>query len=1066
MADYRTVRSIADRAAQHPAEARDVFLEDACSGDSSLRQQVEEMLTLRLSWSGQSQGDGSGERAPFGSGDDGGEDSLTPGTVLANRYEIVEPLGEGGMGSVWTAIQREPVRREVAIKLIKPGLCSSRHIAARFEAERQTLALMDHPNIAKVFDGGVDLGRPFFVMELVRGVPITTYCDTHQLSPRKRIELFISVCKALQHAHQKGIIHRDIKPSNVLVVEYEDHAIPKVIDFGIAKTTQGNLTDKTLQTALGTVIGTPMYMSPEQATLDNIDIDTRSDIYSLGIVLYELLAGQLPFSRPELEKWGVMEMLRIVREVDPPKPSTKVGSSTTIRTVSRNRSTDPQELRSMLRRELDWIVMKAIEKDRSRRYETANGLALDLQRYLEGQPVTAHPPTRGYLIGKFLKRHRVIVAASSLVALSLVAGILGTGYGLWNPESQRVIAEAKRTEAENSNRIADEALNDVRVALEEATTAKSRAEKAELELIAAYKSATDDVIQQMISTRPTLGPVEKRYLENAVDRWKFLADRNGNDTQSQSIRAQGFSLISELYRRLGKSEDAKQYLEMSERELASVLNAGPNDEEAAVELASVQIRLAQLALASLSFEEVRSRIAQARRHVDFVLKNNPQHFIAREVLADSHLVDSTLESRQSKLEDSLRSTDEAITIYETLYAEDPKSTDVAQSLAASYVNAATNYRFLRQGPKSIDAMQKAVAVVERLTEQDPENPRFLVRLLEYKSNLAITQETMGDRELSLPTMTGVVDLWEKTIEKFPGVPEYRREMARATFNLGTKLLNLKRIDDALVRYQRARDVRWQLAADFPAVPDYQKELASSDYNLGTLYIRNGDREEARVHYDRAMERRLDLVQRFPDQKAFYLDLTKSYAARGDWYRSGQQYSDAIPWYEKAIAQIQQLYEQSPTNRELADWLVTSWRGIAESREGLKEWGGASEGWNTALQYEMDARKDELRLRQLNCEIRQQETLQDIGRARDQLKSIEPREAWSRETWLARARAFAFLYGQSPMPLEEDVDAVTDSLSQVAERGPIERSELETYPEFQPLSDRIREASLVTEEPDR
>src|SRR5204863_209178 len=305
----------------------------------------------------------------------------------------------------------QPVRRLVAVKLIKAGL-DSRQVIARFEAERQALALMDHPNIARVLDAGTtDAGRPYLVMDLVKGAPITRYCDEHHLTPRQRLDLFIPVCQAIQHAHQKGIIHRDLKPSNVLVALYDGKPVPKVIDFGVAKAAGQPLTEKTLVTGFGNIVGTLEYMSPEQAEINQLDIDTRSDIYSLGVLLYELLAGSPPFTRKELKQAGMLEMLRLIREEEPSRPSTKLTTAEGLPTLAANRGTEPAKLTKLVRGELDWIVMKALEKDRGRRYETANGFAMDAQRYLADEPVLACPPSASYHVRKFIRRNKGPVVA-------------------------------------------------------------------------------------------------------------------------------------------------------------------------------------------------------------------------------------------------------------------------------------------------------------------------------------------------------------------------------------------------------------------------------------------------------------------------------------------------------------------------------------------------------------------------------------------------------------------------------------------------------------------------------
>jgi serine/threonine protein kinase/tetratricopeptide (TPR) repeat protein len=378
--------------------------------------------------------------------------------TLIGPYKLVQEIGEGGMGTVWMAQQTEPVKRLVALKLIKPGM-DSRQVIARFEAERQALALMDHPNIAKVHDAGTAAtGTPYFVMELVKGVPITRYCDEHRLTPKERLELFVPVCQAVQHAHQKGIIHRDLKPSNVLVASYDGKPVPKVIDFGIAKATGQQLTEKTLITGFGNVVGTLEYMSPEQAELNQLDIDTRSDIYSLGVLLYELLTGSTPLDKKRLHQVAMLEVLRIIREEEPPRPSTRLSTTDELPAVAANRGLEPKKLSGVVRGELDWIVMKALEKDRNRRYETANGFAMDVQRYLADEPVLACPPSAAYRLRKFVRRHQAgLVMTATLLLVVLLAGG-GIGWVLWDraehQEAQRIELAARRAETERTVTIA------------------------------------------------------------------------------------------------------------------------------------------------------------------------------------------------------------------------------------------------------------------------------------------------------------------------------------------------------------------------------------------------------------------------------------------------------------------------------------------------------------------------------------------------------------------------------------------------------------------------------------
>jgi serine/threonine protein kinase/tetratricopeptide (TPR) repeat protein len=450
-----------------PAADRAAFLDKACAGQPQLRAAVEALLAAHEAASGVlnppagASLEGTRTDAPEPHNADATEPERTRphvpapdagarvapprragaiGTVIAGRYTLVEIIGEGGMGSVYLAEQSQPVKRQVGLKLIKSGM-DSRTVLQRFEAERQALALMDHPNIARVYDGGTTpTGQPFFVMELVHGIPITRFCDEHRLGIKARLELFVTVCQAVQHAHQKGIIHRDLKPGNVLVTKVDGRPSPKVIDFGVAKATQQKLTDDSIAD-VGLIIGTPAYMSPEQADPTTADIDTRTDVYALGVILYELLVGSPPLHAGHFQRGAILEMLRMVREDEPPRPSTKLSTADTLASIAANRSIDPAKLTKVLRGELDWVVMKAIEKDRARRYETASGLARDILRYLADEVVEARPPSRGYRLRKFIRRNRPQVIAASLVLVTLLAGIAGTTVGLLHARQQRNLAE-------------------------------------------------------------------------------------------------------------------------------------------------------------------------------------------------------------------------------------------------------------------------------------------------------------------------------------------------------------------------------------------------------------------------------------------------------------------------------------------------------------------------------------------------------------------------------------------------------------------------------------------------
>jgi len=445
--------------AKPPAE-RAAFLGQACAGQPQLRAAVEALLAaheasgslldrppVELARTVDSD-PAQPEPAPPHLAPTGDHcPKVEPGAVIAGRYTLQEKIGEGGMGEVWVAKQTEPVKRKVALKLIKTGM-DSKAVLQRFEQERQALAMMDHPNIARVLDGGLTpTGQPFFVMELVNGLALTKFCDEARLTTKERLELFVPICQPVQHAHQKGIVHRDLKPANILVTLIDGRGVPKVIDFGVAKATAGKLTDESLSTQFGAVVGTLEYMSPEQAGFSGEDIDTRADVYSLGVILYELLTGLRPIDARRQRKAALAEMIHIIQEEEPSKPSTRLSTDESLASLAALRQTEPRKLMALLRGELDCVVMKCLEKQRERRYETANALCRDVQRYLADELVEARPPSAGYRLSKFLKRYKGPVLAAAVVLLALVAGIAGTTIGLVRAEQRRHEAEQAKEDA-------------------------------------------------------------------------------------------------------------------------------------------------------------------------------------------------------------------------------------------------------------------------------------------------------------------------------------------------------------------------------------------------------------------------------------------------------------------------------------------------------------------------------------------------------------------------------------------------------------------------------------------
>jgi eukaryotic-like serine/threonine-protein kinase len=809
------------------------FLDQACAGDDALRARVETLLRSHPRGNNFPTQPGAehgrtGTYMPHLADDDPSASPPSPADAAGTRigpYQLVEKLGEGGMGAVYLAEQEQPVRRRVALKIVKAGMDSA-PILARFEQERQALALMDHPNIARVLDAGTtEAGRPYFVMELVQGVAITDFCDREKLMTRERLQLFLPVCRAVQHAHQKGIIHRDLKPSNVLVALYDGRPVPKVIDFGVAKATGPSPAEDKRFTAVGQVIGTPEYMSPEQAEPGNLDIDTRTDIYSLGVLLYELLTGSTPLCPRRHGQPAFTELLRIIREEEPERPSARLSQGgEALPTIAALRQTEPRTLSKLVTGDLDWIVMKALAKERDRRYETASALALDIQRYLADEPVLAGPPSVGYRVRKFVRRHRGQVIAAALVLAALVAGIVGTTAGM---------IRAWRAEAGSRDALAAET--------------RSRARTRE-----ALNAMTDDVIEKLFTQQPKLGGNEKAFLRKVLAYYEEFAREQGETEAARAVAAGGQLRVAKVRAVLGERREAEEGYRAAIGQYEQLLFESPDVPPYRFELALSHNNLGVLLVELGKRPEAAAAYRQALGLHEKLAAEFPTVPEYRRQLAVSQhnlgVVLRELKDRQAA-EAAYR---RALELRQQLMSAFPEDPAYRQELAGTHLNLGILLREMGRNDAEPE-YRRSLELREKLVAENP-------AVGAYRHDLALTYNSLGillyglkKRPDAEAAFRRALELQEKVAAEFPALPDYRIDLAGSYVNFGRLIRDDGRALESLDWFAKAIPLLEGILEQDARVSAARSFLRNAYANRAESLDRLNRYGEAVAAWDRAIE---------------------------------------------------------------------------------------------------------------------------------------------------------------------------------------------------------------------
>jgi eukaryotic-like serine/threonine-protein kinase len=853
------------------------------------------------------------------------------GTMIG-PYRLIEQIGQGGFGLVFVAEQQKPVRRKVALKVIKPGM-DTREVIARFEAERQALALMDHPNIARVFDAGAtDSGRPYFVMEFVRGVPITDYCDQYRLTPRERLGLFVSVCQAVQHAHQKGIIHRDIKPSNVLVTLHDGKPVVKVIDFGIAKALYQPLTEQAIYTRVAQIIGTPLYMSPEQAEMSSLDIDTRSDIYSLGVLLYELLTGSTPFDQKRFAKAAHDEFLKIIREEEPPKPSTRLSQSTeSLPAIAAQRKTEPARLSKMIRGDLDWITMKALEKDRTRRYESASGFAADVLCYLHDEPVEASPPSAAYRLKKLARRHRAALVTTAAFACLLVAGTIVSTWLAIREKAARVAAdtnaalaaqsaERANAEAENAQKsqaIAEQQRIEADAQRRVADAQRKRAEGYYEKSLSVVDRLLTRVGQDRLAKVPGFEAERRKILEDALEFYKgFLQEKDHPDPRVRRETGRAYNRIGVLSQLLGRTDEAETAFK------ATVdLERGDADAAARSDVAStlnnlgrLQLQLRHLDAAAAAFDEaVAGWEKLAREHPD-----NPEY---RSKIAQTCHNLCILHRSAGRLDRADEFSQKALKTQEALVHDFPKVAEYRYVLAGVWQSHGNADYVAGRLEQAADAYRKTVTALEPFVKEHPDSMEYRGFMAGTLDNLGVVLMRTNHTDEAEAAMDKGRQQYEAMAHESPKIPQYRFDLAMCWDNLGNVRSDLNRTADAEAAYRKAVDLLEQLAAEHSGELRYRSQLRSTYGNLGNLY-RNWDRpSQAEDVYRKALSLAESLDRQSPKVPEFQAGLATAHQLLGLLYSRTGRRDRAEGELRSALSQAESLAAANPKSDEYQSLIV-------------------------------------------------------------------------------------------------------------------------------------------------